>query len=303
MNTTTAVAPGHVTGLFYIADQDADPRKRGSLGAGFSIKPGAVTTVKDLEAVQPGCRFSMEGDPAAELPVSERVYHLFSGMHTEVSSRSLAAEHRIRLPQGSGFGTSGSGALSLSLALNAHCGTPLSTEEAGRIAHTAEVECRTGLGTVIGEFYGGFEIRIAPGAPGIGKVQTVAAAPNLRAVFAVFGPYSTQNALADTALRERINRYGRSAHEQLQRELTVDRFLRLSRDFSFSTGLLTRRCASALELLEHEGFIGGMLMFGDAIFTLVSMDDERGVQELLSRSFPEADVFSAELDAEGGKVI
>ncbi len=303
MNTTTAVAPGHVTGLFYIDDQDADPLKRGSLGAGFSISPGAVTTVKDLEAAQPGCRISMEGNLEAELPVSERVYHLFTGMHTAASSLPLEAEHRIRLPQGSGFGTSGSGALSLALALNAHCGAPLSREAAGRIAHTAEVECRTGLGTVIGEYFGGFEIRIAPGAPGIGTVRTVAAAPNLRAVFAVFGPYSTRDALADTALRERINRYGRHAHEQLQRELTVDRFLRLSRDFSFSTGLLTRRCTSALELLEREGFIGGMLMFGDAIFTLVCMDDERGVQEMLSRSFPEAEVFSAELDAEGGNVI
>jgi pantoate kinase len=245
----------------------------------------------------------MAGIPHADLPVSQQVYHLFAGKHTEISSRPLQADHCIDLPQGSGFGTSGAGALSLALALNAHCGAPLTEEEAGRIAHEAEVECRTGLGTVIGEFYGGFEIRIAPGAPGIGKVRTVKPPEDLRAVFAVFGSYSTREALADEAIRERINRHGRRAHEELQRELTVERFLRASRDFSFSTGLLTPRCSSALKLLEREGFIGGMLMFGDAVFTLSTADEVRGVSELLARTYPEAEVFSADLDSEGGRVL
>jgi pantoate kinase len=245
----------------------------------------------------------MDGRAPGELPVSQQVYHLFADKHTAILERSLEADHRIRLPQGSGFGTSGAGALSLALALNAHCGAPLSREEAGRIAHTAEVECRTGLGTVIGEFYGGFEIRISPGAPGIGRVRTIEAPADLRAVFAVFGPYSTRQALSDPAIRERINRYGREGHAALRQELTVERFLRASRDFSFSTGLLTPHSADALELLEREGYIGGMLMFGDAIFTLSTAERVEGLCDLLSRSYPQADIFSAHLDAQGGRVI
>ena len=215
----------------------------------------------------------------------------------------MEADVEIGLPQGSGFGTSGAGALSLALALNAYFGMPLSAQEAGRIAHRAEVECRTGLGTVIGEYYGGFEIRTAPGAPGLGEIRTFTAERELTAVFAVFGPYSTQTALSDEAIRERINRYGTRYHRQLALEPTVDRFLRASRDFSFSTGLLTPHTRQLLERLEQEGFIGGMLMFGDAIFTLVNKGDAEGAADLLSREAPRAQVFTAALDTDGGRVI
>ena len=40
-----------------------------------------------------------------------------------------------------------------------------------QIAHNAEIASNTGLGTVIAEFTGGFEIRTGIGGPGIGQFK------------------------------------------------------------------------------------------------------------------------------------
>jgi len=42
-----------------------------------------------------------------------------------------------------------------------------------KIAHNAEVNCKTGLGDVLASFHGGFEVRVKPGAPGIGTVEKI----------------------------------------------------------------------------------------------------------------------------------
>ena len=41
----SAFSPGHITGFFLIKDKNEDISKKGSLGAGFCLSKGAVTTV------------------------------------------------------------------------------------------------------------------------------------------------------------------------------------------------------------------------------------------------------------------
>ncbi|MEA2103438.1 MAG: hypothetical protein U9P79_02190 [Candidatus Cloacimonadota bacterium] len=41
------------------------------------------------------------------------------------------------------------------------------------MAHTTEVEMKTGLGTVMGELKGGLEIRVGCGGPGLGTVENI----------------------------------------------------------------------------------------------------------------------------------
>ena len=67
----------------------------------------------------------------------------------------IIVEHHVEVPLGAGFGTSGAAALSLALALNEALSLGLSKIEAAQLAHVAEVECKTGLGTVIAETFGG----------------------------------------------------------------------------------------------------------------------------------------------------
>ncbi len=308
MDKTTAFAPAHSTGLFFIHDTADELLYKGSLGAGFSIDLGVYTTVTLSEPKKGGSaepRFHLNGEaaPLDELPVSKAVYQHFLERCGDLADRELAADHKIEPPQGSGFGTSGSGALSLALALNAALEYPVTAEEAGGIAHMAEIECRTGLGTVISEFFGGFEIRTEVGAPGYGKIDPMGFETGLTAVFAVFGPYSTHSALSDSRIRERINELGRHYYRELLASPTVEHFLDYSAAFSKGTGLMTENCAAAIELMEREGFIGAMLMFGDAAFSLLPHEESSRLEAGLKKNFPGAEVFSSLINSTGGKVL
>ena len=312
MRRFAAFSPAHTTGLFFIHDTGDDPLRMGSLGAGFSIDNGAETIVEVHDAAEDmpaaaagGIRFFINGEQLRpeELPVSMSVYRRFAESFPRLGEAFLSVEHRIGPPQGSGLGTSGAGALSFSLALNAALDFPLSAEEAAGIAHLAEVENRTGLGTVIGEFYGGFEIRTEVGAPGYGRIEPIPFEAGLTAVFAVFGPYSTSRALADAHIRERINTLGKRSHAELLSSPTVETFLRLSREFSRGTGLLTKSGLAAMELLEEAGYTGGMLMFGDAVYTLSDPGGAGRAEKLLRSRFPDAVVFTSPINVTGGKVL
>ncbi len=306
MNTITAHAPGHVTGIFYIDDLADDPLHRGSLGAGFSIDRGVTTRISILEDGPGEPVFSIGDNRVNKLPVSSKLYHHFIESLTEIPPQRLQIDHIIEVPQGSGFGTSGAGALSLAFALNRFFGNPFTDEKAASFAHLTEIECRTGLGTVIGEFYGGFEIRTKPGAPGIGSITPIPFSPGIKAVFAVRGPYSTSAALNDVNIRDRINRAGQGALAELEKNPTTTKFQKLSRQFASGTGLFTPWVESVLNFLEKKGIVGSMLMFGEAVFTLVEENSEVDVKGLLrshtdnSRDKADITIFSTSINTTGG---
>ncbi len=316
MNSLAAYAPGHVTGIFFIDDLDKDPLKRGSLGAGFSIDLGATTWINESagmsNSAQPpaGPRFILNGEPR-ELDVSAAVYSHFIESQPNLPHTGLTISHNIDLPQGSGFGTSGAGALSLAMALNRWYGSPFSNEEAAQFAHRAEVECKTGLGTVIGEYYGGVEIRTRTGAPGIGRLTQIPYPEDLRAVFAVRGPYSTSKALSSPMVRDMVNLHGKNALDGLQRDPSVSNFLRYSRQFAEGTGLFTPWITDILEVLDAHHSIGSMLMFGEGVFTLAPADKAVEIERKL-RSYCERTgstdskgtvVFSTGINSSGGTLL
>ena len=322
MDTIAAYAPGHVTGIFFIDDLDSDPLKRGSLGAGFSIDPGATTRIeapRGGSADSSHSEYSKRGGfpqfylngAAAELDVSSTVCSHFIDSAPTLPERNIIVSHKIDLPQGSGFGTSGAGALSLALALNQWYGAPFSNAEAAQFAHRAEVECRTGLGTVIGEYYGGFEIRTKTGAPGYGEISHIPYQEDLRAVFAVRGPSSTSKALASAEVRDKVNLNGKTALEGLQRDPSVQNFLRYSRQFAEGTGLITPWVADILEVLDAHRIIGSMLMFGEGVFTLASADKAADIEAELhaycARKFGGDTVtpvvFTAGINSSGGTLL
>jgi len=309
MNTIAAYTPGHVTGIFHIADLAEDPLHRGSLGAGFSIDTGVTTRITVLDETPGEPVFSIGGIPSADLKVSAALYRHFTESLPDIPAKHLQIDHIIKPPQGSGFGTSGAGALSLALALNQCFGKPFSSEAVAGLAHITEIECRTGLGTVIGEFYGGVEIRTAPGAPGFGKIVTIPHSRDTRAVFAVRGPYSTSVALSDPEIRDSVNRAGSAALKQLQKEPCLKKFQELSRQFALDTGLCTPWVQSVLHLLEKKDIVGSMLMFGEAVFALVDTDRVREVESLLRKhgngGFEEKllRIFSSALNTTGGRYL
>jgi pantoate kinase len=297
-----AWAPGHITGFFGIEDADPDPLRRGSRGAGISLAAGVVTSVNVDGRADAGVRVLINHieNPA---PVSRRVIDLFLEKTGLKLPGALLVEHEIAVPQGAGFGSSGAGALSLALALNEISDAPLSPVAAAQIAHRAEVECRTGLGTVLACTVGGLEVRTRAGAPGVGTVRSFPLPPKLTVCCLVLGPRSTAQALADQAVREKIN----TAYARLSGELLdspdAGRFMRAARTFTDLTGLASAPVRGIMAGLDRLGIVSSMNMFGDAVFSIIERE-QRDVLPEIENLAAEAGchMFETRIALEGGAV-
>ena len=296
MVSARAFSPGHVTGFFSIHPHE-DPLRHGSTGAGFSLTKGTVTTLR------PSSRdiVLMNGVPLEGAPVSRALLRLFR--ETTGRSEAWTVEHETSLPLGCGFGTSGAGALSLALALNQQAGSPLGRLEAASLAHRAELEVGTGLGTVLGETFGGFEVRTEAGAPGTGAVVNLPFPEGFKAAFLVYGPLATPTILADQSVSRAISREGESLRQRLLDDPGIPQFLALSRAFGRQAGLVNPRLLALQDALAAQGTVAPMLMFGDGLFTLTESPTFDTVLELFRRLAPGARVFGSDLDRQGGRTL
>ncbi|HEV2120105.1 MAG TPA: hypothetical protein VGS11_08395 [Candidatus Bathyarchaeia archaeon] len=244
--------------------------KIGSTGAGVNLQQGVTTSVRLSPASRTKLIISFNGKPLAHPVVSRAVVQ----EHLERTSETLTVNvsHKGILPMGCGYGTSGAGALSLSLALNQALGSHLSNVEAAQIAHKAEVKCKTGLGTVTSAFYGGLVIRTRPGAPGIAKVKKVIPSSSLRVVSGAFGPISTADVLTNASLKRRINRCGSGLIALQSESPETKTFIRLSRRFADCLGLFSPRLRVAIARMQRGQMMSSMMMIGESLFTVVRFD-------------------------------
>lgn len=205
-------------------------------------------------------------------PVSRKVVELFYKW-ADLPYKAVDIRHYIETPQGSGFGSSGSGALSLVFALNRLYNDPLSAIKVSQIAHTAEVICKTGLGTVMGETMGGFKVLVEPGAPGIGKTISIKYPKGLYAAFIVFGEYSTSEALSDPETRASVMKSGEKYHSLIKECPEFDKFMEYSRAFAESTGIIPESVRMLLDELDLQNIKSSMLMFGEGTFSIINKDE------------------------------
>ena len=189
----TAFCPAHITGFFkaHLEDNHDDFENLGSMGAGFSIKEGVTSRVKvqTKENQEKNFQITTHGYESDKTDVSEYVLNEFLKLG-EFSNKFFVIEHDISIPVGYGLGSSSAVALSLSYALDQALNTKLEKKIIGQIAHNAEVNCKTGLGDVLASYHGGFEIRVKPGAPGIGKVEKINT-EKISVIMICFSPIST----------------------------------------------------------------------------------------------------------------
>jgi pantoate kinase len=296
-----AYSPCHVTGFFEIHDEAEDPLRRGSKGAGISLEMGVVTSVSLRRSAKSRAHFKING-LTCELPVSANVVKKLLSKSSEIYE--VIVEHSVLAPMGAGFGTSGAGALSLALALNEALGAELSREEAAQVAHLAEVECRTGLGTVITELYGGFEVRTEPGAPGVGKLKRLPLSGDYFVVAVSLGPISTKAMLGDRSVRRRINEAGRSAMTAFMRSPSLGSFLGLSRKFSDEIGLESDRIRCILRNTDEQGLRCSMNMFGEAVFTVVNSNEaEKAFAVFEAYANSDRDLVVSPVEYKGARLI
>lgn len=255
---------------------------RGSRGAGVSVDKGVTTTVRLNNGSSTGNRVRINGHLARAAAVSQRVITAFRVLAGNPNG-VIEADHEVALPIGSGFGTSGAGALSLAFALNDLLEVGLSHVKTAQIAHVAELDCRTGMGTVIAETVGGIEIRVRPGAPGVGEVRTLPQSPDYAVVCLPFGPLPTPKFLTDDQARRRINERGGLLTDALLNHPTVPNLLAYSRGFAEHIELITGRVRRVLQDADQLGVICSTAIFGENVFTLATKDDKPEVQAILSR--------------------
>jgi pantoate kinase len=279
----TAFSPGHITGFFEKPknkSQNTDPLFYGSKGAGFSFKRGVTTSVELYKSKKKKWyQIYINNSLTNNAEVSEWVTrHYFDKIDF---SYYLKINHSIDIPIGYGLGTSGAAALSLSYALNKALDIKFLKEQAAQIAHIAEIECNTGLGTVISEFYGGLEIRTRFGAPGIGKVTKIELT-NYKAVILCIGPLSTKQILSNY-YSNNANILGQKMVERLLLSKDVNSFLSMSHEFANFLGLTKGVCAKPIEELNNFGVECSIGMFGETIFTLVSPNEIFPVTSMLKK--------------------
>jgi pantoate kinase len=303
MKRAAAFAPCHITGLFRIFDQSADALRVGSTGAGVSLSLGAKTSVSAKKSSRHSLKVTINNHPAKAAQVSKQVVDTLLSRFGEVQNHEITVQHHIETPIGAGFGTSGAAALSLTLALNETFNLRMSRTEAAQIAHIAEVECKTGLGTVIAEMFGGLEIRVKPGAPGVGEIRRLPTSEKAVVACLAFGPLSTRKFLTDKATRTRINRFGGKLTNELATKPTVTNFMKFSRQFAEHVGLITEKVRSALNAMDQTGIVCSMPMFGESIFTVTEEEKVKHILQVFHEHCPNGQTFISKIDEKGARLL
>ncbi|MBQ03393.1 hypothetical protein CL673_01600 [Candidatus Bathyarchaeota archaeon] len=301
MKKASAFAPGHITGFFQICDESKDPLRKGSRGAGFSVEIGTQTKVQVEPSKREAIKIIINGRVTGEAIVSENAVRRMLEMEEE--HQRVEVTHDIETPIGAGFSSSGGGALTITMAMNEALELGLSDIDVSRIAHLAEIECRTGLGSVFAATQGGFGVLHRPGAPGIGESIKYGRSDELVAFYIHFGAISTSKALSNPALRRRINDLGGNFVDEIKEDLSASRFMELSRKFTDYVGITTPQLQGILNAADKASVPCAMAMFGEAVFSLVEKDKAERVEEFYRRISSNREVQPISIDEHGARLL
>ena len=297
-----AFCPAHVTGFFkaHFEEKEGLPEKFGSMGAGFSIKEGVTTKVIISPRTNQNSIFKIttRGFQSDKTDVSEFVLNEFLKKGS-FEDFFFDIEHQISIPVGYGLGSSGAVALSLSYALDQVLETKLDSIEIGKIAHNAEVSCKTGLGDVLASYHGGFEIRVKPGAPGVGKIEKIDT-NNISIIMICFSPISTNKFIQEQL--SKINGLGGKMVNKLLESKDYDNFQDMSLEFAKYVNVMTPRMEKLIEELSLNGIKSGVALFGETVFSMIPKESQNKVLEILQK-YPEGKIITSQLDVQGARVL
>jgi len=307
MRRAAAYCPAGISSFFQVCDTEADgspildPERIGSRGGGFAIKKGVVTRVEASESHKNEIIVFINDDYSPNAKTTLEVVKTILGMKDR--RYHVKVEHYVDVPIGAGFGTSAAGALGAALALSKAIDLNLTLNQIGRIAHIAEVKCKTGLGTVSGLLYGGCVIVKEPGSPCSTSIDRIPVPPDYYLVVAVFKPRLTANYLK--RLNKKIlNAVGEETLQGILREPSLRNFLRLSRVFAEKTGLTTDRTIKLMNIAEEAGAIGAAQnMLGEAVHALVPKRNLDAVRRAFRNEVPAENIIVSRIENGGVRLI
>ena len=297
-----AFCPAHVTGFFkaHLEDNQNVLENLGSMGAGFSIKQGVTTKVKvSIKGNQKSnFQITTKGYQSDKTDITEFVLNEFSRFGN-FSDMFFDIKHEIAIPVGYGLGSSSAVALSLAFALDKALDTKLDKTTIGKIAHNAEVNCKTGLGDVLASFHGGFEVRVKPGAPGIGCVEKIST-EKISIVMICFSPISTNKFIKERL--SQINGLGGKMVNRLLESRDYEHFQDMSLEFAKYVDVMTPRMQKLVNDLSENNIKCGIALFGETVFSMIPKENESKVLEIL-QNFPEGIIINSELDDRGARIL
>ncbi len=301
-----AFSPAGISSFFEICDRTPDGKmideveRIGARGGGFAINKGVSTEVIVTLAKEDKVRVFINGKFCPEAETTRSVVELLTAKLSE--NYEIKVVHRVDVPIGAGFGSSAAGALGTALALSKALGLHLTYNQAGRLAHVAEVRCRTGLGTVGPLLFGGCGLTIEPGAPGYANLDRIPVSPYHRIIAGIFRPYETRKLLASQEKREVINEWGRRTLRKILTEPSLENFMVACKQFAVGAGFITERVKKLMELSEKAGAIGAAQnMLGEAVHALVTVDRMESVYEAFRQLLPEEKIIMAKIDLQGAR--
>ncbi len=302
-----AFCPAGVSSFFEICDRTpegkmiADPERVGARGGGFALNKGVSTEVIVAEAEEKRVQVFINGEFCPEAETTKSVVEMLTAKVSE--NYAVTVNHRVEVPIGAGFGSSAAGALGAALALSKVLGLNLTYNQLGRVAHVAEVRCRTGLGTVGPLLFGGCGLTLEPGAPGYARLDRIPVSPDHRIIAGTFRPYPTKEMLASQEKREIINEWGRKTLQKILADPSLENFMEACKGFAVGTGFVTKRVQQLIELSEKAGAIGvAQNMLGEAVHALVTVDKIESVHEAFKKLLPEEKIIISNIDLQGARI-
>jgi pantoate kinase len=306
--TAKAFSPAGISSFFEICDQTpngkpiVDLERVGARGGGFGLKKGVFTEVEATKSKTNRVKILINGKQAPKAKTTLTVVNML--LERVDQHYSVDVRHRVEVPIGAGFGTSAGGALGTVLALCKVLKLSLTYRDIGRIAHVAEVKCRTGLGTVSGIMLGGCVIVVEPGAPNHGSVDRIPITSDYHIISGVFQPRLTSEFLQSTEKRAIINEMGQKTLESILAEPSLENFMRSCRMFAEKTGLATKRVIKLMNAAENAGAVGAAQnMLGEAVHALVKKGKVRNVMEAFGKALPSDKIILSEVSPQGAQLV
>jgi len=306
--TARAFSPAGISSFFQICDTEPDGKsisnleRVGARGGGFGLKKGVFTEVKATQSGTKSVKVFINEKLAPEAETTRTVVDMLS--ERIMQPYRVEVKHRVEVPIGAGFGTSAAGAVGTALALCKAMNLNLTFREIGRIAHVAEVRCKTGLGTVSGILFGGCVLVLEPGAPDHGSVDRIPVTSDYRIVSGVFQPRLTSEFLKSTKKRAIINEMGQKTLERILAEPSLENFMHSCREFALKTGLATKRVMKLMTEAEKAGAVGAAQnMLGEAVHALVKRDRVKSVFEAFEKVLPPDKIVVAEVSLQGAHLV
>lgn len=308
MKKAKAYSPAGISSFFEICDTTPDGKpildleKVGARGGGFGIQKGVTTEVLVSEAEASSINILINGKEAPEAETTKTVVEMM--LRKTNDAYDVTVKHDVEIPIGAGFGSSAGGALTTALALSKALELNITFNQLGRIAHAAEVKCKTGLGTVGPLMIGGCVLTLEPGAPGIAIIDRIPISEEYMIVAGTFGPVSKREILSSPEKRSSVNKWGRKTLEMIIAEPSLENFMACCKNFAQKTGFMTRQVEKLIESAEDAGAIGAAQnMVGEAVHALTTSEDVENVVQTFKHLIPQNKILAAKIDVQGARLL